>query len=387
METMRGRGIRAVGGSIVLMLLLPAATSFARPQYKVAFEEAFPSAVQAVTCAYCHPAEDKRERTAFAKKLEAALGERNVKDRVQIVAALKKLVPANERPAAAPAPAAVVVRAGVARAGVMIQQAAPVVQVDDDGNEVLIEVRRFSITHQHLDQLIFGSNKALEAVQREWEAQLTLKLDALQTKYQLDAAQRRKLQLAGRGDIKRFVSLAEALHDQLGPDVSLQLLEQEEYVRLQQTAMALRQRMAAGGGLFDDQSLLSKTVPKSIPPKFAAEYAAEQIRERGQQFETQLEASLASLKQFLMLRDEQKEGLKKLIRSEVPPPVRVNQYLTMWVYYHLSRMPNEKLSNVLDETQITKFGQIKGNAARYEEYLRQYGLLPDAGDESQEKSE
>ena len=48
--------IRAISGSIVLMLLLPAATSFARPQYKAAFEEAFPAAVQAVTCAFCHPA-------------------------------------------------------------------------------------------------------------------------------------------------------------------------------------------------------------------------------------------------------------------------------------------------------------------------------------------
>ena len=107
-----------------------------------------------------------------------------------------------------------------------------------------VAVRRFSISHQNVDNWIFGSNKTVPAARAEFETQLQGRLTELAKKYELDAAQRRKLQLAGRGDIKRFLGEAEAIHAELGEGhgTTLVTLDQQEYVQIQQRAMALRNR-------------------------------------------------------------------------------------------------------------------------------------------------
>ncbi len=373
---------------IVLWVVMQADTVVARPNYKLGFEQAFQDFGE-VTCAACHEGDDQRQRNEYAKQLEVALGAKMVRDQAQVVAALKKIGPPKARPVAAP-----VVQA---RAAVVMRRLAPAfvveqaVELDDDGNAINVQVQRFSITHQNLDQWIFGSNKTVEQARTEFESQLKMAVETVTKQYELDATQRRKLQLAGRGDIKRFLGEADALHAELGEAAASTLitLDQQEYVQIQQRAIGLRNRFLMANrlsdgvtiGLFGEQSLLNKTIPKAISPKFAEKYLADQKLQRDQQYETYVTQSVQNLTQFLTLREDQKDKLKALIRSDIAPLRQLNQQAYVYVMYQLSRMPDDRLKQVLDETQLGKLGQIRANAAAYEQHLRNSGLWPGEVDE------
>ena len=268
----------------------------------------------------------------------------------------------------------------------------PDAQLSED-DQAVGEVPRFAVprvalAHQQLDQLIFGFNDygpsvSLAACRERLGWELNERLDELQTEYKLDASQRRKLQLAGRGDIQHFFHQAAELHEQIGSVDLSKPLDREEFSEVQQAAMKLRQRRSAG--LFDDDSLLSKILPKAVGPTFADQFATNQKRARDEKYKTYLAPSVENLMQFLTLRDDQKEKFLTLIRTEIPQPARINQYVYTFMIYHLSRLPDEKLREVLDEVQIKKFGQIKANASRYKQSLRNYGLLPDELDEERQE--
>ena len=74
----------------------------ARPQYRTAYRQVYPDDSQGGTlkCALCHlPKDDDgsrldlKRRTSYGRKLEEALGEKNVKDRDRIREALREIGP------------------------------------------------------------------------------------------------------------------------------------------------------------------------------------------------------------------------------------------------------------------------------------------------------
>src|SRR5262245_26412066 len=61
------------------------------------------------------------------------------------------------------------------------------------------------------DRSLFGEGKAIEAARSRLETTLRKKIDSVDRTCGLGEVQKKKLQLAGRGDLKRFFEQAEAL--------------------------------------------------------------------------------------------------------------------------------------------------------------------------------
>jgi hypothetical protein len=70
----------------------------ARALYKSCYGEVFKKEIEdskdkEVNCAICHEGTDKKNRTDYGKELAKELGEKNVRDREKIKAALEKIGP------------------------------------------------------------------------------------------------------------------------------------------------------------------------------------------------------------------------------------------------------------------------------------------------------
>ncbi len=84
------------GACLFAIFAVTAETASARPQFKTAFEKAYPDLVKKhgkdgkLTCAVCHPVSDKKKRNDYGVALTKILGEKNVKDADKIKEALEK---------------------------------------------------------------------------------------------------------------------------------------------------------------------------------------------------------------------------------------------------------------------------------------------------------
>jgi len=94
---MKNLGRYVIAGTCLFAIVaMTSETASARPQFKKAFETAYPDLVKKhgtdgkLTCAICHPVKDKKKRNDYGVALTKTLGEKNVKDEAKIKEALTK---------------------------------------------------------------------------------------------------------------------------------------------------------------------------------------------------------------------------------------------------------------------------------------------------------
>lgn len=82
-------------GLVIAVLAIAAGRTDARPLYKKAFDEVYSEELKGkpVTCAVCHPGDNKRDLNRYGQALEKELGEKNVRDLERIKAAIRAIEP------------------------------------------------------------------------------------------------------------------------------------------------------------------------------------------------------------------------------------------------------------------------------------------------------
>jgi hypothetical protein len=132
-----------------------------------------------------------------------------------------------------------------------------------------------------LDQLVFGNGQNAENGRRRLDALLNQKIIAVDQFCQLTENQKQKLQLAGRGDIKRFTDRVESLRPAFQ---QVHVIVDENDAREVSTwagklawdTKTLRSTL--GLGLFEDGSLFAKTLRSSVAADQFAAYDAAKSR-------------------------------------------------------------------------------------------------------------
>jgi hypothetical protein len=132
-----------------------------------------------------------------------------------------------------------------------------------------------------LDQLVFGSGQNAADGRRRLDALLNQKIIAADQFCRLTEIQKQKLQLAGRGDIKRFTDRMESLRPAFE---QVHVIVDENDAREVSTwagtlawdAKTLRSTL--GLGLFEDGSLFAKTLRSSVAAEQFAAYDAAKSR-------------------------------------------------------------------------------------------------------------
>jgi len=172
----------------------------------------------------------------------------------------------------------------------------------------------------------------------------------------LTAAQRKKLELAGRAEIKRWTDQLESV----GREFMESARSDPETLRDHIDSL-----LQASDELFRQGSFLSKAIEQTLN--------AGQLRARNvNRYERAVSKTVQRLARSLHLSDSQCDNLSSVILRETAVPRKFGQVDSSMVLFQASRLPEAKLKAIFSDIQWTMFKRrIEGGIT--EEYLKREG--------------
>jgi hypothetical protein len=218
-------------------------------------------------------------------------------------------------------------------------------------------------------QWVYGQNNPTQFEQKI-HSQLALHLESVQRAGTLSDAQKKKLELAARGDMRRFFRTVEELKEKcVGRD-------QRAMNEIWQQIQPLRTKASAG--LFGDDCLFQKTLKQTLSPEQAAQYEKQERQRRKFRYEARIEHVLTMLETPLALRADQRQRFVKLLLDETEPPKRFAQQHHDYyiVAYQAGKLGERKLKAIFDDAQWRVLSPLLTQARQMETYLRTEGFVP-----------
>jgi hypothetical protein len=244
---------------------------------------------------------------------------------------------------------------------------------DDDVVEAPAAVAQpiFVLSAQQFDVWVFAQPGNSGQGIMLLESQLSLRIEAMDRKSKLTDAQKRKLQLAGMSDIKRFSDDYESLKQKL---VNTQY-SQNDVSKAYNEVQPLQQQWRTG--VLGSDSLFSKVLRRTLDPEQSAEdERAEQERIRFQ-YRAKVQLAIGAIENSMPLTAAQRTDVEKLLLEETRPPKSFGQYDIYVVLIQTSKLPEKKLRAIFDEPQMRALQQMFQQNAQIEQVLRRQGLLND----------
>lgn len=246
--------------------------------------------------------------------------------------------------------------------------------VDDDDEEATESAKAavmqqpFGWTEETVVQIIFqnrGGGNGRDCL----DNMLALAIEDLDRACAPTEAQKAKLRLAARGDIKRLWDQVEAKKRRFREVQHDQNKMQEIFREVQ----PLQQLIQAG--IFGRNSLYGKTVRATLDPDRAGRVEAIDHDRRAYRFRARLELVVTQFESSLGLSDDQRTRLVDTLQAEIKLPERAGIYEYYLVMYLASKIPDEKLKAILDDAQWKIARQQLQMAQGWEQLLKQEGLL------------
>ncbi len=227
---------------------------------------------------------------------------------------------------------------------------------------------------EQFENWVFNQFGNSSGARQRLDALLALQIHDIDEACRLTDAQKKKLQLTGWGDIKRLfdgVERAKQRFRELGHDVNRLQDVMPDVSPLQSSLQA---------GLFQDDSLLSKSLRHTLTPEQFARYEAVVQERRAFRHRANIELVVTTLEQGVPFRDAQRRALIDLLASTTKPPRKSSQYEYYLIMAQLGRLPEEKLKPLLSDVQ---WRFVRQRVDQYREalpMLRQRGLVADDDD-------
>jgi hypothetical protein len=253
---------------------------------------------------------------------------------------------------------------------------------EDEPDEVAVNDRRYVITDQQFDQLVNRTTTTIRVVggernitttsqpaRTQMENALTIEIDYLARECSLSEAQKKKLQLAGRGDIVQFLDrVADLRRKYAGVGMSLQQY-QDVMNELQIASSA-----SANFSTFQGTSLFQKTLRKSLNDEQRAQY---QVVERNRKIRA-IESALATWSRGstgITLSEESRRKLMDTLVTHGHIPTSQHPYGRYIVMLEIGRL--EKLVKpLLTESEWESMRARINSARQLEPTLRRSGQWP-----------
>lgn len=244
-------------------------------------------------------------------------------------------------------------------------------EVEEESHSQMHGIQQpFMIAEANFDQVVFGNARNFATALARLETLVKLKIDEVDQVARLTDAQKKKLELASRGDIKRFFDQVEEKRK------AFQLVrnDQQKYAAFYQQLHPLR--MALSQGLFGEDSIFTKTLKKSLDERQIVEYGNLSRQRRVLSQEARIGRVLTILDNSVGLEVTQRRKLMKLIVEETRPPKILGNYDMYAVLFQLSRLPHDRIKPIFQERQwrlvLAQFEVARG----YEQMLMGQGVLP-----------
>jgi hypothetical protein len=209
-----------------------------------------------------------------------------------------------------------------------------------------------------------------KARRQRLESILRRRVNSVAKSYRLSETHKKKLLLAGQGDIKHYL---DSFQDKLVKlaDVS------DDPDEIREASMEFEQlRTIYASGMFKKGSFFAKTLDKILSDTQTADDKKE-IRERHQQkFRATLTWMAGTLALTLKLSDHQRRQLERVLIEETRAPEAFGSYDYYGLIFQASRIPETKLKPIFDDDQWqTLMGQFQ-EARRMEKTLKDGGFIP-----------
>jgi hypothetical protein len=249
-------------------------------------------------------------------------------------------------------------------------------QKEEEAVRRAVVARQLVQLEAQFDQQVFQRDGNAAGARRRLDAQLALQVEDLDRACTLTDAQKQKLRLAGRGDIKRFFDRCETVKQKF------QAAHQDGQ-RLQEVWQDISPlQVTLQAGLFQDDSLLYKALANTLTAEQLTRYDALVRERRAFRHRANVELAVTMLEQGMPLRDAQRRQLIALLTDETKPPRKASQYDYYFVMFQVGRLPEEKLKPLFDNLQWKVVNQHLNQFRGMEPTLRQWGLWPVEGDEA-----
>ena len=231
-----------------------------------------------------------------------------------------------------------------------------------------------AISEERFDMRVFGLDRTAHAARQRLETSLSDEVAEIDRACALSPAQKYKLLLMGRGDIKRIFVRYETLkvafvtYGQNDEEIS------EDIAALQ---IILR------SGLFHGDSLLAKLLPKALTGEQLGRYDA-LIRNRLRlRHEAAIEQAVTILDQGSPFSDEERRNFIAFLNKEIRPSPISGDYDYFYIWGQLERLPKEKVKPLLNEAQWFRLNECLVALRSLEPGLRKAGYFRGEDDEDE----
>jgi hypothetical protein len=280
-------------------------------------------------------------------------------------------------------------RAGWSRARLFLALAASFVAVaaatarpDDDDDDDKDEKNAAGLV-QHVfqeadfDRWVFqNNNDGLAGVRKKLTTMLSLYIDDIDRTCKLSDAQRARVQLAGRGDIKRFYSLYQKVRQKF-------LEVRQDQQKMQQLWQEINPlQMMAQHGIFDDESLLFRSLHNVLTPEQFSLFDASDRARRDYRHRARIELAVSMFELNVPLTDAQRQELIAALLKLTKPVRKSGMYAYYILMYQLSQIPEEKLKPLFDDHQWKPIHLQLNQYKAWKPWLKNSGQLPDEDEEA-----
>jgi hypothetical protein len=261
-----------------------------------------------------------------------------------------------------------------------IQQRMLAVQAAKEDELLAVQARVQQLwTDEQFERQVFRQDGNAARARQRLLSQLAMQIETIDRACRLTDAQKNKLQLAGRGDIKRFFDRYEKAK------VKSQLIEQDEqnFQEIWQNINQIQQdfnRVTLQGGLFRQNSLLVKSLLNTLTGEQFTRYEVLDREQRASRHRASIATAVAILQRGVSLRDAQRRELITLMTNETKPSRSSGPYDSYVLLWQLARLPEDKLKPLFDKTQWNMVNQQLAQFKDLELTLKQSGQLPDEED-------
>lgn len=229
-------------------------------------------------------------------------------------------------------------------------------------------------TDEQFEQWVFQQHGNAATARTALKESMNLYTDDIDQVCDLSEPQRRKLRLAGNGDIERFFRNFETVRTKFQAVRN----DQQKINEIFQDVSPLQTQLVSG--LFDRDSLLQKTLVNTLNREQYLKYIQADEERRRFHHESKIILVVTMLDQSAPLTAGQRDQLADLIRRETRPVRKSGQFDYYVMMYQVSRIPDELFRDVLDEIQWRVFKAMLVQMQGMEQWLKQNGLLSDAGE-------
>jgi hypothetical protein len=227
------------------------------------------------------------------------------------------------------------------------------------------------IGRQGFDLQASGRLVGDDELRERYETALKSRLENTVRLYGLSNEQKKKLLLAGRGDIKRLLDRAFEERNR-GP---LPWGAENEFAANAQDDPP--PRFASSGALFGEGSLFAKTLKTTVTMEQSVRYEKTRREASLRQHRATLQWVLGTWDQMLALNSEQHRRLEALLIRETRPPRRFGEEDYFGVLVQISRLPEATFKPIFSNDQWAKLSVQLAEAKRREPILKKAGYVPE----------